>query len=340
MKYLIIFFLFYTSVLFSQVVEPTTGARTSRTLNGDIGYVMDNTSSQTNATSGYYLKVGSKLSVIKMNKDGIFEITSDDPIVITNGISLDADKPILRVPSYNQNTEATTIEQWIGWWYYSPPTITCNITAGSPFEIGTSILITISGSTVANGNILSNGILHSSGITPTLSPSFDDHASYSYQITFAPIKTPLVDYTNISYTFYATQSYVGTESGSVQSNSVTLSAVFPIFYGVSEVDYSTDPSGLYDSPLTKLVAAEGNKTIDLAGTGYIYFCFPITWNDKILSSILDHNGFENLSVFERFTPDPEVRSSGLTNNWTQLYVIYKYDHTVNGINYKNWQFIQ
>jgi hypothetical protein len=264
------------------------------------------------------------------------------PIDPYGGIVFDGERQILRVPYAGQNLNVDNLIDFFNWWYYTPPAITCNITAGSPFEIGTETLITISGTTTSYEddlgvinvyeNLVGLGIIYS---TP------EDRTSFTTSISFTPLKTPAGNYTEYSYRFYASQVYLGYDgSGTITSSTVIISAVFPIFYGISAVDYSVDPSGLYDSPLTKLVAAEGNKTIDLAGTGYIYFCFPTTWNDETLSSVLDGSSFENLGTFTKYLPTVEVQSSGLVNNWTQAYIVYKYNHQVYAVDYKNWQFIQ
>jgi hypothetical protein len=63
---------------------------------------------------------------------------------------------------------------------------------------------------------------------------------------------------------------------------------------------------------------------------YIYYAFPTTWSDTSLSSIKDANDFEVINSFSSQTVS--VTSSGLDNNWTQDYIIYKLDNLTNANN--------
>ena len=78
----------------------------------------------------------------------------------------------------------------------------------------------------------------------------------------------------------------------------TITYVYPIYYGMSEIDYSTsgDPSG----SLTTLVEAKGTKSLSISGTlKYVYFAAPTSYGN--LTSIKDGNQFEVLSSFKKYT---------------------------------------
>lgn len=78
--------------------------------------------------------------------------------------------------------------------------------------------------------------------------------------------------------------------------------------------------------LTKLVQAEGDKTVSLTGSGFIYYAVPKTWGDFNLSSIIDHNGFNVTPSFTSY--DITVSSTGLVNDWTSVdYKLYKLNTT-------------
>lgn len=237
-------------------------------------------------------------------------------------VNFDGNRPILRVPTKGQNLGTSTIGGWLEWWYYSPASISSSI-SGTLFEIGTSQLITVSGSTSnPSGDVLSNGVLNelANGLGSML--TFSALTSYSYDFTFGPLQTPSGNFTEHTYSFRASQDYVGDESGTINSGTVVVNAIYPIFYGVNPIDFSTATgTTIYDN-LTKSVVTEGNKNINFDGTGFAYFAIPKTWGDYNLSAIIDHNGFNVTNGFTQY--DVTISSTGLTNNYSEVeYVIYK-----------------
>jgi hypothetical protein len=96
--------------------------------------------------------------------------------------------------------------------------------------------------------------------------------------------------------------------------------VYPVLYGVSATDL-TAGGNAYTDIESPLVETEGNKSVNIDGSGFIYYAIPTTWTDTNLSSIIDDNGF---NVTPSFTSSAiSVTSVGLANNWTQNYIIYK-----------------
>lgn len=87
---------------------------------------------------------------------------------------------------------------------------------------------------------------------------------------------------------------VTSEPKDVSSSSVGLSFYEPFYYGVSEksVLEESDIKGL-----TKLIEAKGNKTFKFTGNA-VYSIIAYPKSHGKLSSILDPNGFENLTAFK------------------------------------------
>jgi hypothetical protein len=236
--------------------------------------------------------------------------------------SFDSDRQILRVPTAGDNIGGSTVQDFLNYFYFAPPTISLNVSGGTLFEVGTSNVLTLSGSTSnPGGSTLSAGVLQRTSPTPVNDVNtFNASTSYSEGVTFAPTQGGTADYTQLSYTFQASQDWEGGgQSGTATSPSRTVQAVYPVLYGVSSTDLHS--SGTAYQVLTKLVQTEGNKQVTLNGTGFLWYAVPTTWVDSNLSSILDQNGFNVTASFSALLIN--VGSSGLTNNWTQEYRVYK-----------------
>ena len=85
----------------------------------------------------------------------------------------------------------------------------------------------------------------------------------------------------------ATSSFTITVSDGTQSNSstTTLKGVYPYFYGFSALSTMTT-AGL--ASLTKVIEPKSDKSIDIYGSGNLYFIYDSTY--PVLSSIYDNNG--------------------------------------------------
>ena len=279
----------------------------------------------------------SKLSTIS-NKKLINSYAAEPEL-----IDIDLDRAIKRGYEIGMTIPGNNIEDFVNYIYYAPPTITCTITGVYPVEIGTSQTIIISGNTVNNGdnldvvNVREN--LEGLGIIYT---SADGATSYTTSITFNPKEAPSGNYTERSYRFYATQSYVGVESGTATSGSTTATSAYPILYGISTTNYSSSLTGIYtDADITHLIQAEGNKTVNFNGVGYIYFIFPVDWGDENLSIIYDHNGFNAINAFNRITGLSLIVPAGEgQDGYTEEYVLYISYEQVTAVNWNNWQFIR
>lgn len=239
----------------------------------------------------------------------------------------DSDKPILRVPTVGTNIGGTTVTEWLDYWYFSAPTLSLNLSPSTTiYEVGDTSRITVSGTTSNPGSAtLSNGGLDRTSPTTLEVDGFGTGTSYSFAFSFYPQKDSTSHYKQTTYSFQASQDWVfGSESGTATSTTRTVTAVYPVLYGMSATDLSV--SGNPYTALTKLVEAEGNKTVSLTGSGFIYYAVPKTWTDFTLSSIIDHNGFNVTPSFTSY--DITVSSSGLINNWSSVaYKLYKLNTT-------------
>lgn len=121
--------------------------------------------------------------------------------------------------------------------------------------------------------------------------------------------------TNSTVTF--TLRGVNPETNAIISQTRTATYVYPYYYGMSAIDYST--TGNVSASLTQLTQAQGTKTVSINGSNaYVYFCFPAAYAD--LTSIKDGNGFEVLSSFTKYTRTQD----GAPGKWAGIsYDIYR-----------------
>lgn len=237
-------------------------------------------------------------------------------------------RPIQRQWYNGLNIGGTDIVDGLEWLFFAPPTLSLNVLPSQTvWEVGDSTQIVYSGAaTNPSSAVLSNGYLRQ--ITPSLDTihSFGVGPGYSHAIQFAPQKDSTGQFKEFAYSFQAKIDWVGpAESGTATSTTRTLTAVYPVLVGVSNTDYSVGGNGYIDGGFSKLVEVEGDKTASLTGSGYIYYFMPSTWADTDLT-IFDHNDFNVTPSFDRIT-GITVTSTGLTNNWSQDYVMYKLQTT-------------
>jgi len=257
----------------------------------------------------------------------------------TSSPNYDSNKPILRVPGVGDNIAASTVTGWLDYWYFSAPTLSLNLSpATTIYEVGDTSYITVSGTTSNPGAAtLSSGGLDRTAPGTLEVDAFGTGTSYSFSFSFYPQKDSTTHYKQLSYSFQASQDWAkGAESGTATSTTRTVTAVYPVLYGMSATDLSV--TGNPYTVLTKLVEAEGNKTVTLTGSGFIYYAIPKTWGDFTLSQIVDHNGFDVTPSFTSY--DITVSSSSLINNWTSVnYKLYKLNTTTTTSGYA-YQFIR
>lgn len=239
-------------------------------------------------------------------------------------------RSIKRVPTVGTNLQATTFRQWLNWWYvdsYTQPSISLNSLSPTTVEVGSSTNYTLSGATNNPCSFtLSGGTVNGN--------SFGAATSYSFPYTHLPT-------THGTTTITATQSWnqtgttceVGTPTTGTLSASRSITNVYPVLWGMSSVSYTG--GAVPYSEWNKRVTTEGNQTgLTMTGTNqFIYILIPKSWSDFNVLSIIDHNGFNVTSSFTAY--DVTVTSTGLTNNWTQNYKLYKLNNltTANGFNY-------
>lgn len=241
-------------------------------------------------------------------------------------VDFDGDRQILRVPQVGDNLGTSNLLDWHEWWYFAAPTMSISqFPTSAVYEVGDSVMITFGGTVSNPGNAtLSNGAFIRSGPTVDTLVSFGSGYTYIDTVYYVPTQDSTSLYKGLTYSFRATQNWAfGSESGTANSSIKTIQAVYPILYGVSATDLSV--GGDAYTTLTKLVETEGNKTVSLTGSGFIYYAVPKTWSDFNLSEIIDHNNFNVTPSFTAY--DISVTSSGMTNNWTTDYKLYKLNTT-------------
>jgi hypothetical protein len=207
--------------------------------------------------------------------------------------------------------------------YFAAPTINLNrAPTTSVYEVGTSNSITYSGGITNPGaSTLSNGSLVQLPSTEIM--DIGANVSYSLGYTYAPTVEG-----NLQIDVFQDWEK-GAESGTASASKLTTYAVYPVFYTMSAVDYSTT-GDIYDN-FTKLVTREGDKNITFTGDGFIYYAFPASWGDNVISQILDLNNLNATTAFTAY--DRTVTSTDLTNNYTTVaYKLYKLNNTTTTAN--------
>ena len=146
-----------------------------------------------------------------------------------------------------------------------------------------------------------------------------------------------VNFTEGTSLYYDSDGGVASNLDSIRSaetktSTKFITGAFPLLLGLSEYDYPTYTSTLIynDAGIDHLLTTTSAKQIYLNGTSkIIYFLIPMTadFNNGVLSSIKDGNGFEMLA-----TANPSfdistfsVVSDGLAADFTQNYKMYKYN---------------
>lgn len=239
------------------------------------------------------------------------------------------------------NMNATTFRQWLDWWYqknYQAPTLTFNSISPTVVEVGSSTSYTLAGSTSNPcAFTLSGGTISSpSGY------SFGSATSFSTSYTHLPTTASTTTLTaSQGWTMTTGSCEAGSPTTGTASASRTISNVYPILWGMSASDWSGGGVPYSSFTLTegdnislhKRVATESNLTgLKMYGTNmYIYILIPKSWSDWTATSIIDHNNFNVTASFTAY--DVNVTSTGLTNNWTQAYRLYKLNSLTSATNY-------
>lgn len=212
-------------------------------------------------------------------------------------LSFDSDRAMVNMWYNGLNVGGSTLRDPLEYLYTSFPTLSLSIDPSTLiYEIGDSedidFIITTSSS---SGSVLSQGGLYLTSETPDyLMLDFADATSSTFRITYEPEKGGTGRYHEPLHSVRAQQYYVkGSYSGWIYSSTINLQAVYPVFWGVSETDYSgSSGTELYDiAEFEKELWTRSDRSVTFLGTGYAYFIVPqenIAW---VVTEILDHNGF-------------------------------------------------
>ena len=346
----VLFFLFISISSFGQIplwqleYAPDSTKMIGAAADGEPIWVNKNIDSIYTANDSIFLRDGNGFGLLP--KDAITSVSyGSDTLTIntesgvykteivssTGGMDslYNGDRPISRVPTVGQNLGATTFRQWLDWWYIgnaSPPTLTMNTISPTLVEVGTSNSYTLSGT-------LTNSCSYTIGTRLVDGTSWSG-SSYSKSVTFAPTSATTQTYSaSAAWTNAGSICAPGGASSGTATASRSTQSVHPILWGMSATSYTggSVPYNIW----SKRIATEGNQTgLTMTGTSqYIYILIPKSWSDFTVASIIDHNGFNVTPSFTAY--DVTVTSTGLANNWTQNYKLYKLNTltTASGFNY-------
>ncbi len=216
----------------------------------------------------------------------------------------------------NVNVGGTTIKEFLENYFFPFVNATISINnVASVYEVGMSVTLSYVGSVTLNDE---SGVHN--GRIMKLSPIEEEAYNFG---TAEGYNVGIGGQTNIVPATYTTRvETTGDDEGVTVYSSIRYQYfVYPYLYGVNAADIST--GGTIGIVLTNLVERTGTKAVTLTGTGYIYYAFSASYGD--LTSIKDHNGFEQLSSFTKTTAN--VTSVGKTIDWTTSYKIYKLNST-------------
>lgn len=238
-------------------------------------------------------------------------------------LSFNGNRSVKRSGLPQINAGGDNLFEWIENYFFPFVNPTISINGNVLYEIGTNNNVVISGSVTMNDeDSLTGGHINRTVPTPVTDiHDFDGSTSYSVTMTFNPRQNPsgVDEQQEHRYIAYTT----GNECNcTIHSITKYVRSVYPYLYGVSSSDLEGGGTAPYTT-LTKLIQTKSNKSVTLNGGGYIYFCYPSSYPD--LTSILDQNGFEQITAFTKYTAD--VTSTGLSGNWTENYKIYKLNNT-------------
>jgi hypothetical protein len=250
-------------------------------------------------------------------------------------VGFDGNRTVTRAGVPNINAGGTTVNEWIENYFFPFLDPTISISLSAIYMIGTNNNVVVSGTVTLNEEtLLYDGTLNRTEPSPmTVMDVFSANTTYSKSVVFNPRQTPSSAEQQIQHSYIAYTT--GTNCGcTVNSSTLILDAVYPYLYGLSADDLSTGGTDAYDA-MDALIEQTGDKTVSLTGTGYIYFMYPASYG--VLTSIKDHNNFEQILSFTKYTVD--VESTGLAVDWDTSYYIYKLNNTTTASSW-DYSFIQ
>ena len=231
---------------------------------------------------------------------------------------------VTKVPIVGTIINSTTVTDWIQQAFYDFIPATISLSSSTLYEIGTSNTKTLTSSITANSEtVFTSGYINQTSPAVVTKKSWLGGGTQTVNVSFTPTQG-VSDSLTKTFRSYELVGNNGTPT-TISSNVVTLSSCYPYLYGMSASDLSSGV-GIYTA-LTKIIkncATSSAVAFNSNSLKYAYFIFPATCGDVI--SILDQNGFEQISAFTKYTVN--ISSTGLTNNWTNVsYKIYKSNNT-------------
>ena len=162
---------------------------------------------------------------------------------------------------------------------YIKPGVSISISPNTTvYEVGSTISsLSITANVTKNSNAIANTKFYVGGTLVNTNTTQTDTGSITYNYTSGITST-----TNV-------KSVVNDGKNDTTSNVITINFVYPMYVG------------LESGTLTKLVRVKGNYTYSniTCTNDSVIFKYPSSYGD--LKSILDPNGFENLSSFTKTT---------------------------------------
>lgn len=240
--------------------------------------------------------------------------------------------PITAIPTvgFNPGTDLT-LSEWINATFYPFISATITLASSGVYQVGTNNTVTLTHNITNNSetNFISGTITQLTPIN-SVKYSWTGGGNKTTSVKFYPI-SGISDSLSKTFKSYQIVGNNGSQT-TIQSNTVTLTGVYPYLYGFGNETMIEDDL-LYS--LTKSVkncSSSTSVSLNSSTLQYYYFAFPATCGD--LTSILDQNGFEQFSAFTKSTVG--ISSSGLDNDWNNIpYKIYKSNNKFMTIG-ENW----
>lgn len=235
--------------------------------------------------------------------DGVDGTNANIEVVST----IDSIKIIESVDPVDPNKKIYTLEDNT----YIEPTVTLVLNPSTPVvEIGNLQNIDVEVTLVKGRDDVLTSVLTPAALDPTYQAGLDLPA---LNAGGPGLRTVLAANVGITTTYTVNIS----DGQNTNQASKTVTYVYPFFSG----NTPTEPINPYlELANGKLLQTKGTKKINFNGVSqYFWFCYPASYGD--LASIKDQNGFEVLGSFTKIVQD--VTSTGLTNNWTESYFLYR-----------------
>lgn len=249
-------------------------------------------------------------------KENNWELYGTTSISNMIGVKFNGNRTIKRsgIPNVNVGT-TTNVADFLEQFFFPFIPATLSLNGFSLYEVGNVVTPTLTGTLALNDETVVNSrIVQMNG-------SDTDVFTGTSISKVMPSAT-----TNTTYRLKANVANNGSAID-IYSSTQTLSFIYPFFYGCN-ANASLTGSDVY-SVLTKSITNKANKSITYSGTDtYLYFAYPASYGNIV--KVMDPNNFDVTSAFTKSVVN--VSSSGLTNNWSLDYNVYRSNLTsANGV---------